>query len=821
MPENPEAAEITLTLPVVGMRCASCSGRLERGLAALPGVTRAAVNLTQSQATVVGRVSVESLLERVASLGFEVPRARESFAVKGLSCAACVHKVEVALRGISGILEASVDLVGGEVAVEYLPEVVDYTGMRGVVAALGFDLVRHTGGEEPLDRIEAERRQENAGLVRRLLGGGAGLVATLVAAHWEPLGLDRVVALSVDATLWLQWLCITPVQFLTGGYFHRSALIAARHGSANMHTLVSLGTFAAYFYSVLVVVAPELFTARGMNGGVFFETSGMIIVLILLGRLLESLAKGRTAQAIRSLMALAPKSALVQRGGEEVMLPLSEVVPGDRLLIRPGERIPVDGMILAGSSSVDQSMLTGEPLPVARGPRDEVVGGTLNGEGAFTMQATRVGRDTLLAQIVELVRKAQGGKPPIARLADRIAAIFVPTVMAIAALTFAIWWLFGPEPAFTYGLVNAIAVLVIACPCALGLATPTAILVGTGVGANHGILIRDGEALESAHKVTMVVFDKTGTLTQGKPRLTDWSGDDSLLALVAAAESRSEHPIAAAIVAGAKARGLVLAQPTDFEAVPGQGIRAVVEGRQLRVGTRRFLVEEGVNLGAIPEALADSWATAGKSVILVALDGKHAGLLAVADTLRETSPAAVAALLRSGIQVTLLTGDNESTARSVAAALGIERVVAEVLPAGKVAEIERLQGEGQVVAMVGDGINDAPALAAADVGMALGTGTEVAMEAADITLMAGDPVGVVRAIALSRATMRNIRQNLFWAFAYNVILIPVAAGVLFPFFGVLLSPVLAALAMGLSSVTVVGNALRLRRLALTGGSPDS
>jgi len=624
-------------------------------------------------------------------------------------------------------------------------------------------------------------------------------------------------------------LLATPVQFWAGWRFYRGAWGALKHGQANMNTLVVMGTSAAYLYSVVATLAPQLFAAG--RADVYFDTSSLIITLILLGRLLEARAKGRTNEAMKKLAGLQAKTARVVRGGEELDLPVENVEIGDVVVVRPGEKIPVDGRVASGESAVDESMITGESIPVMKREGDEVIGATMNTSGSFRFEATKVGEDSALHQIMRMVEEAQGSKAPIQRLADKISAVFVPAVIGVAAATFLVWLLFGPEPALTFALLNTVAVLIIACPCAMGLATPTSIMVGTGKGAESGILIRGGEALEGAHKLDTIVLDKTGTLTRGEPQLTDvvvenGIREEELLRLVASAERTSEHPLGEAIVRGAQDRGLPLAEADTFEAVSGGGIRARVEGLEVLVGSRRFLSEASVSEdGLLPEA--EELAREGKTPIFVAVDGRPTGLMAVADVVRDEAREAVGQLHALGLEVAMLTGDNRRTAEAIARKLSIDRVVAEVRPEDKSNEVKRLQAEGKQVGMVGDGINDAPALAQADVGIAIGTGTDVAMEAADVTLISGDVRGVARAIGLSKATVRNIEQNLFWAFAYNVALIPVAAGVLYPLFSdgsvpevlspVLgeygfLNPVLAAAAMALSSVTVVSNALRLRRV---------
>ncbi|MEV0901610.1 heavy metal translocating P-type ATPase [Actinoplanes sp. NPDC049802] len=658
----------------------------------------------------------------------------------------------------------------------------------------------------------AERRAELVDLTRRVVVGAALTAPVLVAvmAH-ELFGAMWVPELLLNP--WLQLALITPVMVFTGWPIHRTGWLALAHRSADMNSLITLGTLAAYGYSLLVTVAPGLLPADVRQ--VYFEAVGVIITLILLGRLLEARAKAGTGEAIRALLGLRARTARVIRDGTPVEIPVEDVAVGDEVLVRPGEKIPVDALVLSGTSAVDESMVTGEPMPVTKRDGDTVIGATVNGTGSLRIRAARVGADSMLAQIVRLVQQAQASKAPIQRLADAVSGFFVPVVIALAVVTFAAWFVLGPPPALTLALVTAVAVLIIACPCALGLATPLSIMVGTGKGARAGILIRSAQALETAHKLNTIVLDKTGTVTAGRPTLTDvhpvgaFTGTD-VLTLVAAAEADSEHPLAAAVVTGAHERGLTPPAATDFVSVTGKGVRATVTGRQVLVGTGRLLTEAGVNT-AVLDPLAARLAAQGRTPIMAAVDGHAAGVLAVADTVKDDSTAAITALQHLGIDVVMLTGDNARTAGAIAAQVGIERVVAEVLPEHKADEIRRLQAEGRRVGMVGDGINDAPALAAADVGLAIGTGTDVAIEAADVTLISGSLNGVVTAIRLSRATMRNIRQNLFFALIYNGVGIPIAAGALYPLLGWRLSPMLAAAAMALSSLSVVGNANRLRR----------
>ena len=658
------------------------------------------------------------------------------------------------------------------------------------------------------DTEAAERRAEIADLTRRVVVGAVLTAPVLFAAM-----AGGLVPVGILANHWAQLALLTPVMLYCGWPIHRTGWLSLAHRSAEMNSLITIGTCAAFGYSLLVTVAPGI-VPEGLRD-VYFEAVGVIITLILLGRLFEARAKAGTGEAIRKLIGLQARTARIVRDGVEADIPVDEVAAGDVVAVRPGEKIPVDGEVVSGQSSVDESMVTGEPIPVTKRPGDTVIGATINSTGAFRFRATRVGRDTMLAQIVRLVQQAQGSKAPIQRLADVVAGYFVPAVIFIAIATFAAWFVLGPQPAFTSAMVSAVAVLIIACPCALGLATPLSVMVGTGKGAEQGILIRSAEALETAHRLDTIVLDKTGTITRGQPALTDVRpagevDESDLLRFAAAAERPSEHPLAAAVVSGARSRELILPEPTGFESVTGRGIRATVDGRTVLAGSPALLAEAGVDSSALDEA-AERLSADGRTPILVAIDGRSAGVLGVADTLKPESAAAVATLRNLGTQVAMITGDNRRTAAAIARQVGVERVLAEVMPDRKASEVRRLQAEGRRVAMVGDGINDAPALAQADVGMAIGTGTDVAIESSDITLISGALTGVVTAIRLSRATMRNIRQNLFFAFAYNVIGIPIAAGVLYPFLGLRLSPMIAAGAMALSSLSVVSNANRLRR----------
>ena len=830
----------TLELPITGMTCASCVARNERALRKLDGVEEASVNFATEKATVVfdpAVLSAHDLVDTVEKAGYGVVTQRETLPILGMTCASCVSRVERALGKAPGVLEAQVNLATEKATVTYLPGKTDRAALVAAVRGAGYDVAGGGAGaatgvvgaaagadvsgaaaagldtaESALDVEQAARASAYRTLRRKVIVGFALSALIFVGTmqmEWFPFLPDWL------HNGYLLWALATPVQFWVGWQFYTAAWAGLRHGfSTNMNTLIAMGSSAAYFYSVAGVLFPAWFEHAGLGDPMYFDSAAFIVTLILFGRLLEARAKGQTGAAVRKLIGLQPRTARVVRDHGEVDVPIAVVVVGDLVRVRPGEKIPVDGVVVEGSSAVDESMLTGEPIPSAKEAGDEVIGATLNTTGSFTFRATKVGSETALAQIVRLVEQAQGSKPPIARLADVIAGYFVPAVIGIATVTFLVWLAFGPEPALTYALLNFVAVLVIACPCALGLATPTAVMVGTGKGAENGILIRDGASLETAHKLDAVVLDKTGTITQGKPRVTDVVllsdelCEDEVLRLAAAAERGSEHPLAAALLAAAEERGIATPAIDAFEALAGHGISAVIEGREVVIGSGRLV--------DLPDSEAvEALLAAGKTLIGVAVDGRPAAVVAAADTVKPESAAAVRRLRDLGLEVVMLTGDDRRAAAAIAAEVGIEHVLAEVLPDQKAAKVKALQGEGKRVAMVGDGINDAPALAQADIGIAIGTGADVALEASDVTLISGDLNGVATAIDLSRHTIAIVKQNLFWAFAYNVALIPLAAGVFYPSFGVLLNPIYAAAAMGLSSVSVVSNSLRLRRFRAT------
>jgi len=813
------------TLPVVGMTCAACVMHVEGGLKQVPGVHSATVNLASERATVQfdpQQTNINQMVAAVREVGYDVIVDTLTLPIGGMTCAACVMHVENALRAVPGVLNANVNLATERATVELVPGVVTLADLKRAVQDAGYDVLDTSGAPtELVDRERAAREVERQCEWRDLLIGIVFTLPLFVLAMARDLyhafsGYDALAGFFYwEHYDWLLFALATPVQLYVGRAYHRNAWKSLRARAPNMDTLISIGTNAAYWFSVIVLIAPWL--GFSLAGHVYFESAAVIITLIKLGKYLEARARGQTSEAIKNLMKLQPKTARVERAGQEIEIPVEEVRVGDVVSVRPGEKIPVDGVIVAGSSTVDESMITGESLPVEKNIGDRVIGATLNKMGAFKFEARQVGKSTMLAQIIQLVEEAQGSKAPIQRLADRIAAVFVPIVIVIAIATFALWLIIGGS--FTHAFVNFVAVLIIACPCALGLATPTAIMVGTGKGAENGVLIRSGTALEIAHRITAIVLDKTGTLTQGAPMVTDVvTGStletsnlkpETLLQLAASAEKQSEHPLGQAIVQHAQAAGLTLSEPIEFGAIVGHGVRARVNGYTVLIGNVQLMNDAHIALDGW-DARASALADEGKTTLFVALDGRVAGVIALADTLKPNARAAVAALKALGLKVYMLTGDQPRAAAAIARQVGIENFFAQVLPAQKADRVKELQARGEIVAMVGDGINDAPALAQADLGIALGTGTDVAMHAAEITLLTGDLRGVVTAIALSRQTLRTIKGNLFWAFFYNILGIPIAAGALYPFTGLLLNPMIAAAAMAFSSVFVVTNSLRLR-----------
>jgi heavy metal translocating P-type ATPase len=799
----------TLRLPVEGMTCASCAARVERAIKAVPGVTGAAVNVATSRAEVEGTAGMEEVIAAVSGAGYSVPARPVELSVTGMTCASCVGRVERALKAVPGVTVATVNLATETAHVE---GVADAGALVAAIKAAGYEATVAVASRSDDAKVRAEA--EETLLKRDLLIAAALTLPVFVlemGGHMVPAFHHWVMATIGQGTSWLiQFVLTTIVLAFPGRRFFVRGLPMLAKGTPDMFSLVALGAGAAWAYSTLATFLPALLPPGTV--AVYFEAAAMIVTLILLGRLLEARAKGRSSQAIRRLVELQPAVAHVRRDSGSIDLPVAEVRIGDVLDLRPGERVPVDGRVVAGESWVDEAMVTGEPVPVAKGPGDAVIGGTVNQAGALTMEAVAVGADTMLSRIIRMVEAAQGGKLPIQALVDKVTLWFVPVVIAAAVVTFAVWLFFGPAPALPMALVNAVAVLIIACPCAMGLATPVSILVGTGRGAELGILFRKGEALQALQGVEVVAFDKTGTLTEGKPRLlafhaAEGESREALMPLIAAVEAASEHPIARAIVAAAE--GMALPPAEGFRASPGHGVSARVAGHEIVIGAAREMTARGIDIGGFA-AKAVELADRGESPVYAARDGRAVALISVADAVKATTPAAIEALKARGLRLAMITGDDARTARAIARDLGIDEVVAEVTPEGKVAALHDHKAKGRL-AFVGDGINDAPALAEADVGVAMGTGTEVAIEAADVVLVGGRLPALDLAIGLSRATMGNIRQNLFWAFAYNAALIPVAAGVLYPAFGLLLSPVLAAGAMALSSVFVLTNALRLKR----------
>lgn len=809
-----------LILKVQGMTCASCVRRVETGLKKLDGIFEANVNLSTEKVTLKydeNIIKIYEIIKSIEAMGYDAYPAnveKATLPVGGMTCAACVRRVENGIKKTEGVTSVAVNLATEKVTVEYDSDVVSLSVIKKQIIDLGyevFEVEKETSQDREREAREREMKKLTNDFILAAILTTIVMIGSLPHMVWD-WGNWVPEILTMPLTLLL---LTTPVQFVSGWRFYKGAYGALSHGASDMNVLVVMGTTSAWVYSAAMTLFPNFLTGLGFPYQLYFDASTMIVTLILLGRLLEAKAKGKTSEAIRRLMGMQPKTARVIRNEQEMDIPIEDVVLGDIVVVRPGEKVPVDGEIVSGRSALDESMLTGESIPVEKSVGDEVIGATINKTGTFRFKTTKVGKDTMLAQIIRLVEEAQGSKAPIQKQVDIIAAYFVPAVVIIATISFIIWYNFGPEPSLIFALTTFIAVLIIACPCALGLATPTAIMVGTGIGAENGILIKGAESLETAHKIDTIVFDKTGTITHGEPSLTDLIvneglKEDEVLSLIASVETGSEHPLGEAIVRAAREKGLELVEPDDFEAIPGHGIAAKVLDKNVLIGNLRLMKSKNVEITDSMLSQADSLADEGKTPMFISIEGKAAGIVAVADTVKETSLKAIKYLKKMGIEVIMLTGDNRRTAEAVGHQVGIDRVLPEVLPEHKAQEVKKLQEEGKTVAMVGDGINDAPALAQANVGIAIGTGTDVAMEASDVTLIRGDLRGVPTAINLSKATMTKIRQNLFWAFAYNVILIPVAAGILWPFFGILLNPMLAAAAMAFSSISVVLNTLRLR-----------
>lgn len=821
-------SEKLLTLPITGMHCANCSSTIERNLKKLDGVADTNVNYATEKATVTfdpTALNMDAIIQKIEDVGYGVATAKVELPITGMTCANCVATIERTLnKKVPGIINATVNFATEKAVVEFIPGVVSRADMVAAIERAGYGVVEAAEGADLEDAEQAARDAEISDQTRKFWIGVAFSLPLFVLSMLRDFGVLGEWAQAP----WVNWVMLVlaaPVQFYVAWDYYVGAYKAIRNGSANMDVLIAMGSSVAYWYSVVVTV---FLTLGSMAAGehVYFETAAVIITLIKLGKLLEVRAKGQTSAAIKKLMGLRAKTARVVRDGEEVDIPIEHVLAGDIVVVRPGEKIPVDGIVVEGQSAVDESMITGESLPVSKKPGDEAIGATLNKNGRIKIEATKVGAESALAQIIRLVQEAQGSKAPIQRLADQVSNYFVPVVLVLAVLTMLVWW-FGVGAGFTPALIRLVAVLVIACPCALGLATPTSIMVGTGKGAENGILFKNSEALERAHSLKAVVLDKTGTITVGQPSVTDvvlskqtasFNRND-LLRLAASAEKGSEHPLGESIVRAAQEANLSLAEPEQFEAIAGHGIVAQIDGHAVALGNKKLMTKRSIHLNGL-EKVVERLQTEAKTAMWMAIDGEAAGVIAVADTIKPTSKEAVAEMHRLGLKVIMLTGDNQATAEAIAREVGIDQVRAEVLPGDKSAEVKRLQAKGVgLVAMVGDGINDAPALAQADVGIAIGTGTDVAMEAADVTLMRGDLRSVPQAIALSKATMRIIKQNLFWAFIYNIVLIPVAMGALYPFSFVPdmlreLNPILAAFAMAFSSVSVVTNSLRLRKVKI-------
>lgn len=837
------ARNVEISIPVTGMTCASCVAHVGNALKSVTGVETAEVSLASESANIrlstVDAAGTGDLLDAVRGAGYGVATTTERIHIGGMTCASCVGHVGTALKSLPGVVRADVNLAVDMAEVEFISGTLSRRDLRDAVSGAGYEVVSFEGDRDAETEFEEARTRRKADLddlKRRVILSLAVAAFIMIAMQYASIGVLEDI--SPTAANYLFLALAAPVQFWAGSRFYRGAWGALKHRTSNMNTLVAIGTSTAFVYSATATLFRPLFEdsvvfeSGGISGhatGTYFDVSASIIGLILLGRWLEARARGRTSDAIRRLIGLTPRTAMIERDGRDVQVPVEEIVAGDRVILRPGERVPVDGVIFDGRGEIDESMLTGESVPAEKSDGDSVFAGTVNGTGGIRFTATRVGSETALAQIVRMVERAQASKAPVERLVDRVTAVFVPAVLSAALLTFVVWLFVAPDPAFVNALLLTVAVLVVACPCALGLATPTAIMVGMGRGASRGLLIRNAEVLETAQKIDTVVFDKTGTLTEGRPSISSivplGVSEEELLTLTASVETGSEHPVGNAVTRHAIALGYETDRATDFTATPGRGVEGTVNGRSVLAGSPAMLAERGIELGSLDENVKEL-AERGETVLAVASDGVAIGLIGVMDTVRSSSAEAVAALKAMGIRTVMLTGDNRQTAEAVAKKVGVDEVIAEVLPGDKADRIAELQAGGSLVAMVGDGINDAPALALADVGIAIGSGTDIAIESSDITLTGSDPRGVAEVVSLSKATMRTVRQNLFWAFFYNVALIPIAAGALHPLFldadvpGFLqpllgqhgfLNPIAAAAAMALSSVSVVTNSLRLGR----------
>jgi Cu+-exporting ATPase len=809
------AGAVHIELPIVNLECVTCVATIEKSLKRLPGVIECKVNFVNQKAFVVydpASINLTDIVKNIEALSYKVGGAEVRIIIKDMKCASCVTRIEGVLNRTAGVISAVVNPATGEALIHYLPEITNIKNLTQAIETVGYQTVTMPK-EEPVDREAEAHEKEYKSLMRKFYFAGVISVPVMIIGYPKFFPVLKDMNIEMLRLLWgITGIAAFFVLFYSGNHFFRGAWGAFKHRAADMNTLIAIGTGTAWVYSSVTILFPDIFPEGTSEP--FYDVVAVVIALVVLGQALEIKAKGRTSEAIKKLMGMQAKTARVIRDGQEVDIPIEEVLVGDTIIVRPGEKIPVDGNVVEGNSSVDESMITGEPIPVEKREGDEVIGGTINKTGSFKFIAKKVGKDTALAQIIKMVQDAQGSKAPIARMADRISSYFVPTVMIISVVTFLVWYNFGPPPALVFALVTAVTVLIIACPCALGLATPMSLMIGIGKGAENGILIRNGEALEKAQALDAIVLDKTGTITLGKPSLTDvitleGFSEEDVLMNAAAVEKGSEHPLGEAIIEGAKERGISIPDSNKFKAIPGHGVQAEVMGKIVVLGNKKLMLQKGGVLSHLEEE-SKKLAEGGKTPMYLMIDGKVAGIIAVADTIKEDSVGAVKIMKELGLEVVMLTGDNERTAKAIARQVGIERVLAEVLPEDKARQIQLLQAEGKTVAMVGDGINDAPALAQADVGMAIGTGTDVAIEASDITFIKGSLKSVSTAIQISKATMKNIRENLFGAFFYNSMGIPIAAGVLYPFTGVLLSPLIAGAAMAFSSVTVVTNANRLR-----------